>query len=153
MARLFTLAVLTALALAALPAAAQETPAVNDPCPAVSNVTVITVDEPFSGEVSPPTEPLLLARSDAGTYLVDLRGVEVGQKVRFDFTLSWSNGTLDGFSDYDMYVNGQWNGGVDSAPETLSLQAGHCQAFNVEIETYLGTPADTVTLDIGKSLF
>lgn len=52
-----------------------------------------------------------------------------------------------------MYVNGVWNGGEGSDPETLSLPASHCQTFQVQLETYVGNPADTVTLDIGKSPF
>ena len=146
------LSILAVLAVA-LPATAD--PVLNAPCANPNNLPVVTTADGVTADVDTPIGlPLVDVQTvTGGSYLVDLAGVEENVKKTVTVTLSWTNGILDDLTDYDMIVNGVTYNASDTR-ETASLSMGHCRTINVEeIYAFIGTPADSLTLDLSISSF
>lgn len=150
--RSIALALVAALTLLAVPATAQTEepvePVLYEPCANPDEFdAVITLDDRFNGTVPTPTEPLLMSEEAAGSYLLDLGGLEEGTRARVTLTLEWD--TPAGLGDYDLIINGG-NAEVEGdTPETHTLaNQQHCAVFDLATTSYLGTPADTLTLTI-----
>lgn len=134
---------LLSLLVLAVPASAND---VYAPCTnTLGAAGVVGVDAPLSLEIETPDGPLIGA-TDAGAVIVDLAGMPVGSTPQVDFSLSWTNGILDGASDYDLEINGHEALTGGPGPETLSFTATHCRIYHVTAYNFLGTPADTLTL-------
>jgi hypothetical protein len=147
------LLLVAALTLLGVPAAADDhelldEPVLYEPCEGAEDYdAVITLEEGFEGTVTTPIEPLLMSQEDAGSYLLDLGGLEEGTSARVTLSLAWD--TPLGLGDYDLIINGS-NAEVEGdGPEThvLSNQA-HCAAFDLATTSYLGSPTDTLTLTV-----
>lgn len=144
MRRLLALALVAALSMIAVPATASDTYA---PCTNTGGADgVITLAAPFSGSVDQSPVQLGFETADAGTYVIDLQGLPQGSKRSADFFLSWDGAAAE-FSDYDLYVDGFSNYDV-GVTESQTVVASHCQTFTVGVDTFIGTPLDTVTLAI-----
>lgn len=154
--RLLILFLVTALTMLAAPAAAQEEPVEEEPvlyapCENADDFdAVITLEEGFSGTVTTPAMPLLMSEEDAGSYLLDLQGLEEGTRARVTFMLEWD--TPLGLGDYDMIINGSNPEEIGDTPEIQFFSnQSHCAAFNVATTSFSGTPVDTLTLTISAS--
>lgn len=149
--RVTAVAVATALTVLAGPAAAQEEVALYEPCTDTDAVdAVITLEEGFSGTVTTPVMPLLLNEEDAGSYMLDLAGLEEGTRKRVTFTLEWD--TPAGLGDYDMIINGTNPEEAGDTPEVQVFGSqAHCSVFDVATTAFSGTPADTLTLTVAAS--
>lgn len=149
--RTLAFALVAALTMLAAPATAQteETvePVLYEPCENTDGLAVITLEEGFSGTVTTPVEPFLLSEEDAGSYLLDLAGLEEGTTALMTFTLEWD--TPAGLGDYDLIINGSNDEVAGDTPEThVWPNQSHCSVFDLSTTSYLGTPIDTLTLTI-----
>lgn len=150
--RLITLALVAALTVLAAPATAQTEepvePVLYEPCANAAEFdAVITPAEGFSGTVTTPVEPFLLSEEDAGSYLLDLSGLEEGTTASVSLTLEWD--TPAGLGDYDLIINGFNEEVAGDTPEMHLLpRQAHCTAFDLATTSWLGTAVDTLTLTI-----
>ncbi len=153
------IALLALLALT-VPASAQPTePIINEPCTNTSGKTVLTLDQPFSDTIDTPggVPPFLPETLPAGTgrYLVDLQGLEEGERRSVTFTLTMLTAGVEAtpLSDYDLIVNGENLLSTDQPERYTVSSAAHCQTIFVDTTVFTGTPLDTLTLDAAISTF
>lgn len=156
---------LSALALSAIPAAAQEEPLPTPPCPTSEEFATLGLtgkDESFSPSPVPSVghdildEPYKEESVTRFQYRLDVSGSETkpfATSASIELILGWDN---DG--DLDLYVydaNGNLLGEsvnfnpLDGAGEMVfATCVAHCTDLRVDVVNYLGVPTSAVTLDV-----
>ncbi len=142
------IAAAAALPMALGTIAAGEAPVLYGACANTGGATVVAAGATVSGEVETPIgAPFLggLENGDAGTYILDLEGLEVGTRSNLRLTLSWDTLAL---ADYDLDVNGTaYESSEDS--EVASLTGlGHCSVVSAESYAFIGNPTDILTMTV-----
>lgn len=123
-----------------------------EPCTPAASVTAVTPAAGFDEVVTTPVGAVDAGSefgvgevTELGYFQLDLAGHEVGTVGRLTMTLSWD--TPGGLGDYDLLLDGANANSVDS-PETHTRTLGHCDGVDLAVDVFLGTPLDTVTLQV-----
>ncbi len=122
--------------------------AVYEACTNAGGATVVAAGSTVTNEVETPIgAPFIggIENGDAGTYILDLAGLDVGTAGSMTLTLSWDTLLL---ADYDLNVNGT---AYESSEDTelVSLTSlGHCSVVSAESYAFIGSPTDTLTMTV-----
>lgn len=123
-----------------------------EPCAPFDGVTTVTPTAGFDEEIATHVGALTTGSefgvgevTDLGYFQLDLAGHEVGTRGRLTMTLSWD--TPGGLGDYDLIVDGS-NEYSPASPEVHTRTLGHCGIVGLVVDVFVGTPLDTVTLQL-----